>query len=42
VKIAPPLTIPQEALMEGLSVLEEALDEAVEEQGQDAPQISGT
>jgi len=42
VKIAPPLTIPQEALMEGLSVLEEAIDEAVAEQAQDAPQPSGT
>src|SRR5207249_6086217 len=35
VKIAPPLTIPEDALREGIDVLSEAIDEAVEE-------ISGT
>ncbi len=29
VKIAPPLTIPEEALLEGLSVLSQAVDDAV-------------
>jgi 4-aminobutyrate aminotransferase-like enzyme len=33
VKIAPPLTIPREALEEGLAVLAEATDEAVAAQG---------
>ena len=31
IKIAPPLTIPEEALNEGLEVLEEAIHEAIAE-----------
>lgn len=40
VKIAPPLTIPQDALEEGLTVLSEAVDEAVGEVGNSSSSAS--